>query len=606
MKLKKYVFVLTFAVGCAAAFVGCDKVDLAGVRSVVASKDGARPIVVAPKNGELEVPVGRKAFLVAADDYGDKAPSLPGAKKDVEALSKKLVEIGFEERDVVVLKTGETDDKRPTQSAIARRFAEFVDNLNEGDFVIVYLSGHGIQSPSGEAFFAPTDVDLKDLFGTSVSIKEMARALKKSAASFRWIIVDACREDPSNPGAARSPFQLARSATARALTDPLDVPDSVLLLQSCEPGNLSYEGGRGRAKHLENGLFTLSLLEALDENKSKADANDDGVLAFSELFTYVSARTKKMAYEYYDATQKPCLSGFATDFALMTIGDVTPRDREKAKELYAEAQGLRGEKKWEAALAKIRDARERNPENEEYRVAEAEVEQLIVESKPPVVVKDDDDDDKIDELKQMISELQQKRFSTPQAQWNAAAWAPEQTASLAGRAQTDIGALTPAQLLQLGCAYYLGDGVPQNPTMAFRCFERAAALGEAIAIYNLGVFYQLGYGVPQNPTMAFRCYERAAALGNTIAMFNLSLCYGNGFGVPQNPTMAFRCCEQAAITGFPQAMYLVGCCYATGYGVFFPDNRKAIYWYNLAATSADANVAQTARAALNQMGIRTF
>jgi len=436
-----------------------------------------------------------------------------------------------------VLKTGETDDKRPTQSAIARRFAEFVDNLNEGDFVIVYLSGHGIQSPSGEAFFAPTDVDLKDLFGTSVSIKKMTRALKKSAASFRWIIVDACREDPSNPGAARSPFQLARSATARALTDPLDVPDSVLLLQSCEPGNLSYEGGRGRAKHLENGFFTLSLLEALDENKSKADANDDGVLAFSELFTYVSARTNEMAYEYYDATQKPCLDGLAADFALMTIGDVTPENRRKAKELYAEAQRLRGEEKWEAALEKIRDARECNPENEEYRVAEAEVEQVIAGSKPPVVIKDDDDDEKIDELKQMIAELQRNQTERPittgppissdggvgvgymsyeqrvKYYKNQINFLGYQTNIVFGGKSQEI-----EETYQLAFRYTLA----QNHALAAQYYAQAASAGHPEALYNLGVYYLNGNG---SPWLAIRCFDQAAKEGHRGAIYNMGVYY---------------------------------------------------------------------------------
>jgi len=585
MKPKKYVWALAL-VGCAAAFVGCDKGDSSGVRSVVASKDGARPIVVAPKNGELEVPVGRKAFLVAADDYGDKAPPLPGAKKDVEALAKKLVEIGFEERDVVVLKTGETDDKRPTQSAIARRFAEFVDNLNEGDFVIVYLSGHGIQSPSGEAFFAPTDVDLKDLFGTSVSIKKMTRALKKSAASFRWIIVDACREDPSNPGAARSPFQLARSATARALTDPLDVPDSVLLLQSCEPGNLSYEGGRGRAKHLENGFFTLSLLEALDESKSKADANDDGVLAFSELFTYVSARTNEMAYEFYDATQKPCLDGLAADFALMTIGDVTPENRRKAKELYAEAQRLRGEEKWEAALEKIRDARECNPENEEYRVAEAEVEQVIAGSKPPVVIKDDDDDDKIDELKQMIAELQRNQTERPittgppisserpittgppiRSERPITTGPPIMNDVQAARERGLELALLAAKKRKSDSAVFLRLSNVERCELAYRCLqsgedatavwilEKEAASENPTAMSMLGVCYYYGRGVPQDYAMAVFCFESAAARGNLMANWLLGVCYCNGHGVVTNVPIGIELIRRAARGGITDAQY---------------------------------------------------
>lgn len=476
-------------------------------------------------------------------------------------MAKKLVEIGFKERDVVVLKTGETDDKRPTQSAIARRFAEFVDNLNGGDFVIVYLSGHGIQSPSGEAFFAPTDVDLKDLFGTSISIQKMTRALKKSAASFRWIIVDACREDPSNPGAARSPFRLARSATARALTDPMDVPDSVLLLQSCEPGNLSYEGGRGRAKHLENGFFTLSLLEALDENKSKADANDDGVLAFSELFTYVSARTNEMAYEYYDATQKPCLDGLAADFALMTIGDVTPENRRKAKELYAAAQRLREEKKWEAALEKIREARECNPENEEYRVAETEVEQVIAGSKPPVVIKDDDDDDKIDELKQMIAELQRNQTERPITTGPPISSGPPITGGDAASFKRIFGpALSSAKERRIDAAFlqlsdvqlcYLAHLCQQSgdDATALWILLQVSKRGHPVAMEMIGECYYYGRGVPQDYATAVGWFELAAANGFPKAMGWLGFCFCSGHGVVQNAPIGIEWLRRAARAG---------------------------------------------------------
>ncbi|MBQ9128634.1 MAG: caspase family protein [Thermoguttaceae bacterium] len=495
-------------------------------------------------------------------------------------MAKKLVEIGFEERDVVVLKTGETDDKRPTQSAIARRFADFVDNLNEGDFVIVYLSGHGLQSPTGEAFFAPTDVDLKDLFGTSVSIKEMTRALKKSAASFRWIIVDACREDPANPGAARSPFQLARSATARALTDPLDVPDSVLLLQSCEPGNLSYEGGRGRAKHLENGFFTLSLLEALDENKSKADANDDGVLAFSELFTYVSARTNEMAYEYYDATQKPCLDGLAADFALMTIGDVTPENRRKAKELYAAAQRLREEKKWEAALEKIREARECNPENEEYRVAEAEVEQVIAGSKPPVVIKDDDDGEKIDELKQMIAELQRNQTERPITTGPPIS---SERPITTGPPITGVDAASLNRMIELG----LSSAKERKLDAAF------LQLSDALRCYLAHLCQQSG-----DDATAVWILLQEAKRGFPLGWELLGECYYSGRGVPQDYAMAVYCFEQAAANGRPKAMWWLGICFCSGTGVV-QNAPIGIEWIRRAARAGDND----AQIWLQQQGI---
>ncbi len=340
-----------------------------------------RPLVVEPRDGKLAKPSAYKAFLVAADDYGDAANPLPGAKNDVKALKARLESLGFA---TTVLETGGSFQNFPMKTIIERRFKRFVADLRPGDFALVYLSGHGLQPfDSEESYFAPVDVDVKDLFGSSVSINEMLDALKASDATFRWVIVDACRDDPLNSAdnSAASAFKSAsKSLGAKSLGKIASVPDSVALLQSCEPGKCSYEGGEKGAEDIKNGFFTLSLLEALDDKDSKADADRDGALTFTETFQYVSKRTDELAHKSYGVTQIPSLSGSIVDFALLDgllIDGITKAEWDKAENLFQEARELRKQKRWRDALAKICAAREINKKREEYATAEEEICYLV-------------------------------------------------------------------------------------------------------------------------------------------------------------------------------------------------------------------------------------
>ena len=53
--------------------------------------------------------------------------------------------------------------------------------------------------------------------------------------------------------------------------------------------------------------------------------------------------------------------------------------------------------------------------------------------------------------------------------------------------------------------------------LAIEWYERAAAQGEAMALFNLGSLYRKGYGVRENPAKARELYPQAAAKGNRPA-----------------------------------------------------------------------------------------
>ncbi|MBQ2849449.1 MAG: SUMF1/EgtB/PvdO family nonheme iron enzyme, partial [Thermoguttaceae bacterium] len=317
-------------------------------RAIVAEAAEAS-VAASGADERFETPRG-KAFFVATDDYGKSAPPLPGARRDVESLAARFVQFGFAESDITVLKTGGGFEDYPLKRNIEKRFEAFVRSLEPGDFAFVYLSGRGVQaSDSNEAFFVPIDVEPSDPLGTSVSIDAMTAALEKSDAKFRCLVVDACRNDPNNPD--KSLFGV-RALGAKDLTDPISAPDSTSVLQSCEPGRSSFEVKDG------NGLLTMSLLEALDQNVALADANGDGALGFGEMVEYVTARTDALAREHFNAAQKPTLSGQTEDFILMAYGDLSTEDWRRANALYLEGSALRKEKRWTEAAAKIGEALE--------------------------------------------------------------------------------------------------------------------------------------------------------------------------------------------------------------------------------------------------------
>lgn len=63
----------------------------------------------------------------------------------------------------------------------------------------------------------------------------------------------------------------------------------------------------------------------------------------------------------------------------------------------------------------------------------------------------------------------------------------------------------------LGNLYLRGEGVPADPPIAARWFERAAAAGHAEAKLNLALMLDVGDGIPRDPVAAYIHAIRAAA-----------------------------------------------------------------------------------------------
>jgi len=195
-----------------------------------------------------------------------------------------------------------------------------------------------------------------------------------------------------------------------------------------------------------------------------------------------------------------------------------------------------------------------------------------------------------------------------------------ETRRLAGQGDAD------AQL-DLGNAYYYGEGVRQDYAEAGTWYRKAAEQGDqddpddperlgayyeareilasffpqdyveveseaaeqghAEAQYGLAWAYRRGELVPQDYVEAVNWYGRAAEQGHTEAQYELGNAYATGQGVAQDYAEAAKWYRKAAERGHADAQYNLSKAYYWGEGVS-QDYAEAANWWNKAAEQGHA------------------
>jgi TPR repeat protein len=139
----------------------------------------------------------------------------------------------------------------------------------------------------------------------------------------------------------------------------------------------------------------------------------------------------------------------------------------------------------------------------------------------------------------------------------------------------------------LGLAYELGQGVPQDYAQAIAWYRKAANQGNAEGQVNLGYMYYQGLGVAKDEAQAVNWYRKAADQGNADAENGLGAMYDNGEGVEKDAAQAVAWFRRAAEQGDPEAEMNLGNMYEDGRGVA-KDEVQAVAWYRKAAEQGDA------------------
>jgi uncharacterized caspase-like protein len=258
----------------------------------------------APVRGQAPPkPAGeRYALLVGVQQYGKgELRNLRYAQHDIEELSAVLLKAGYRKENVVRMtqQEGATDtDLLPTADNIRQQLRLLLDDRKPDHSVLVALAGHGIQFQGDtENYFCPAGAKLDDK-RTLLPLGEVYKALEKSPAGFKLLLVDACRNDPLSASAARRATVDVPSVTRPR--KPVS-PGGVAALFSCSEGELAFEH-----ESLQHGVFFHFVIQGL---QGEADLNHDLQVTMAELMEFVQLRVADFVRAEFKKRQMPELVG---------------------------------------------------------------------------------------------------------------------------------------------------------------------------------------------------------------------------------------------------------------------------------------------------------
>ncbi len=239
------------------------------------------------------------ALLIGVRQYiPTELTNLKYTENDVVRMGDVLRQRGYEARNIVLMTQTIGADKAamaPTSANIRRQLELLLAVLEEGDTILVAVSGHGVQfEGEDEDYFCPSDARLADRT-TLISLKELYNQLETSKASAKVLMVDACRDDPQT--------DLAKS-TGRIRLEPVHenrpvvaVEGGTIAFKSCGRTQQSFEDPR-----LEHGIYFYHVIEGL---KGAADADWDGEITASELEAFATRQVKNYARAELGVIQIP-------------------------------------------------------------------------------------------------------------------------------------------------------------------------------------------------------------------------------------------------------------------------------------------------------------
>ncbi|TWT91977.1 caspase family protein [Stieleria varia] len=239
------------------------------------------------------------AFLVGVRDYSlnNELTPLSYSENDVEDLATTLQQAGVPTGNITLMtQTAAAKQARytPTSRQIRKELSMVLSELTEQDSIIIGFSGHGLQFKGDPVnYFCPADASLEDK-STLISLSSIYEDLHACKAGAKFLLVDACRNDPLS-NIRKAPRRITIE-DVKSRRPPVPSGGTVALF-SCSASQFSFEH-----KELENGVFFYFVNEAFS---GKADQDRDGTIDHLELESYTIKRVQQWTRIHLGEPQTP-------------------------------------------------------------------------------------------------------------------------------------------------------------------------------------------------------------------------------------------------------------------------------------------------------------
>ena len=166
------------------------------------------------------------------------------------------------------------------EGVVRREIDGFLDSARLGDTVLLYVSGHGALSQSGQLFFAMVDTMLDRLRSTAVPGSFVHDVMTHSRAHRKVLILDCCHSGAFARGMSTKSDRQVHVGDRFQGRGHVTLTASDELEYALEEDHVESLGGAQA-----NSLFTRLLVEGL--RSGEADVNGDGLVSVDELYEYV-------------------------------------------------------------------------------------------------------------------------------------------------------------------------------------------------------------------------------------------------------------------------------------------------------------------------------
>lgn len=177
------------------------------------------------------------------------------------------------------IETRVVTDKKATRKGISEGFEWLASVMTPRDVAVVSFSGHGANDKQGSQYLIPADVNVNNIYSTSIPGYQFKNLLGDLPGRVICIL-DACHSGGVAEGNKR------KSLMDDLVRDLVSEEYGVIVLCSSAGSEVSLE-----TSELKHGVFTTALVDGLN---GKADLNGDGMIQLNELEGYAARAVRQM------------------------------------------------------------------------------------------------------------------------------------------------------------------------------------------------------------------------------------------------------------------------------------------------------------------------
>jgi hypothetical protein len=224
--------------------------------------------------------IERFALLVGNDTGGEHDAELRYAESDAERMSRVLQDVGgFPPANVTLLRGEDADTVQHTLIALNDRIRSSVARPGTQVVLLVYYSGHA-------------DARALHLGSTRLELLVLEQLVRSSAASFRVLVVDACRSGALTRVKGGSPMPAFAVRVDEQLSG-----EGVVFLTSSSANEDAQE-----SDEIQGSFFTHYFRSGL---LGAADDDGDGRITLDEAYRYAHSSTLRASSRTWAGLQHP-------------------------------------------------------------------------------------------------------------------------------------------------------------------------------------------------------------------------------------------------------------------------------------------------------------